>query len=298
MRLAVLLLVLCTALAILTETEADEIRRSGVAWKVGIHDDFVEKSDFELARMVMRHSPVRMSSDSVVEPVPLLDGVPESFDARDKWGSNCPTVKEIRNQAHCGSCWAFGAAESASDRYCIATGQSVKLSPQWLVSCDKTTFGCNGGAIDAAWQYMVATGIPPEACLPYTSSRGEVRECPARCRDGTVPPMVRPKGYTRLPNDQNAIMNEIYTNGPVEATYWVYRDFYYYTGGVYTHKTGAEVGTHAIKIVGWGVDAGVPYWTVANSWGSSWSPATGGFFNIKRGTNECAIEETVIAGLF
>ena len=30
--------------------------------------------------------------------------VPDSFDARDQW-TNCPTLKEIRDQGNCGSCW-------------------------------------------------------------------------------------------------------------------------------------------------------------------------------------------------
>lgn len=30
--------------------------------------------------------------------------LPESFDAREQW-PNCPTIKEIRDQGSCGSCW-------------------------------------------------------------------------------------------------------------------------------------------------------------------------------------------------
>lgn len=40
----------------------------------------------------------------------------------------------------------------------------------------------------------------------------------------------------------------------------VYEDFEAYTSGVYQHKTGKNLGGHAIKMVGWGVDNGVPYW--------------------------------------
>jgi hypothetical protein len=52
----------------------------------------------------------------------------------------------------------------------------------------------------------------------------------------------------------------------------------------------------AVKLVGWGVDAlSVDYWVVANSWSRDFG--LGGFFHIKRGTNECGIETTPAAGL-
>jgi len=35
-----------------------------------------------------------------------LDNIelPDEFDARKQW-PNCPTIKEIRDQGSCGSCW-------------------------------------------------------------------------------------------------------------------------------------------------------------------------------------------------
>lgn len=46
---------------------------------------------------------------------------PDTFDARETW-PECGSIKEIRDQANCGSCWAFAAAESMSDRICIKSG--------------------------------------------------------------------------------------------------------------------------------------------------------------------------------
>ena len=52
-------------------------------------------------------------------------------------------------------------------------------------------------------------------------------------------------------------------------------------------------GYHAVTIVGWGQEGATPYWTVHNSWGAGWGEA--GTFRILRGTNECGIEENVVA---
>jgi cathepsin B len=69
-------------------------------------------------------------------------------------------------------------------------------------------------------------------------------------------------GKTAYPVDRKveAIQTEIMTNGPVEGAFIVYADFPTYKSGVYKHTTGGELGGHAIKILGWGVENGTPYW--------------------------------------
>merc|ERR1712087_172421 len=59
----------------------------------------------------------------------------------------------------------------------------------------------------------------------------------------------------------------------------------------YHHVSGDEEGGHAVRIVGWGVDNGVKYWKVANSWNPYWGEK--GYFRIKRGNNEVGIEDEV-----
>jgi len=39
----------------------------------------------------------------------LYDDIPENFDSRDQW-PDCPTLREIRDQGSCGSCWVNNAA--------------------------------------------------------------------------------------------------------------------------------------------------------------------------------------------
>ena len=85
-------------------------------------------------------------------------------------------------------------------------------------------------------------------------------------------------------------MNELYTNGPVEASFLVYEDFLYYKSGnmiisskiskncgeseliegVYQHVTGKYMGSHAVKILGWGTENSTAYWLAANSWNMDW----------------------------
>jgi len=84
------------------------------------------------------------------------------------------------------------------------------------------------------------------------------------------------------------------TNGPVEVLFFVYDDFRTYKSGVYKHTGGGLGGGHAVKMLGWGVENGEPYWLCANSWGYEWGD--GGFFKILRGVNECDIEHEITFG--
>jgi cathepsin B len=91
---------------------------------------------------------------------------------------------------------------------------------------------------------------------------------------------------------ESDIQHLIMTGGPVETAFTVYSDFENYAGGVYQHTTGGQAGGHAVKMVGWGVDNGVKYWKVANSWNPYWGEK--GYFRILRGENHCGIEDEVV----
>ena len=88
-------------------------------------------------------------------------------------------------------------------------------------------------------------------------------------------------------------MNDIYTNGPMETGFDVYNDFFSYSSGIYQHVSGLYAGGHAVKIIGWGNEAGVDYWICANSWGTGWGEQ--GFFRIRMG--ECNIDTGVFSCL-
>jgi len=89
------------------------------------------------------------------------------------------------------------------------------------------------------------------------------------------------------------IQQALMAGGPMEVAFSVFSDFENYGGGIYHHVTGGMAGGHAVKLVGWGVEGGVKYWKIANSWNPYWGED--GYFRIRRGTNECGIEGQAIA---
>jgi len=66
--------------------------------------------------------------------------------------------------------------------------------------------------------------------------------------------------------------------------------------GVYFKSPNATyLGGHSVKCIGWGVERNVSYWLMMNSWNSTWGDK--GYFKIRRGTNECQIEDSSTAGV-
>ncbi|XP_050426631.1 uncharacterized protein LOC126836954 [Adelges cooleyi] len=92
------------------------------------------------------------------------------------------------------------------------------------------------------------------------------------------------------------IQKDVMVYGPVEASFDVYEDFMNYKYGVYARTENATyMGGHSVKLIGWGVEQGVPYWLMVNSWNYEWGDW--GTFKIRRGTNECRIEDSVTGGV-
>ncbi|CAJ0594780.1 unnamed protein product [Cylicocyclus nassatus] len=147
---------------------------------------------------------------------------------------------------------------------------------------------CTGGAYNAM-----------NCCKPYPfpphSLDKQTPICRAQCQFGYNIDYNYDKIYANsayfVAANEDAIRKEIFMNGPVQAGFFAYSDFHYYKNGVYVPQWGKKEGGHAIKIIGWGVENGVKYWLVSNSWNYDWGD--NGLFKIRRGTNECGIEERV-----
>nr|ATU82521.1 venom C1A protease 3 [Lethocerus distinctifemur] len=306
----------------LSDEFIDYINSLQTTWKAG--RNFQKDVKYSYLKGLMGVHPGSASVKLPVKPHEEINAeIPEEFDSRKEW-PDCPTIGEIRDQASCGSCWAFGAVEAMSDRICIhSKGQlNVRLSSQDLLTCCSSCgFGCNGGFPGAAWNYWVNKGIVSGGS--YGSKQGcksySFRPCEHHV-NGTRPPCDEPsdtpdcvkkcqknynvnydqdlhfgkKAYS-VSGNERAIQTEIMTNGPVEGAFSVYSDFVQYKEGVYQHVAGSMLGGHAIRILGWGVENGTPYWLVANSWNTDWGD--NGYFKILRGRDECGIESEISAGL-
>jgi len=279
------------------------------SWEAGYNPRFEGKS-LAHAKKLLGWKPNPANKAKNANKVNTIkSGIPANYDASQAYPS-CASIGTIFDQAECGSCWAFGCVESASDRLCIQGKENIVLSFMDLVCCGPDD-GCEGGDPYDAYGYVVSPGLVTSTCDPYTIPTCPPAQepclnfvptpaCVQTCNNSeqwssSIHQFATSYGVS---SDPNAIMTEIYTNGPVEACFSVYEDFLAYKTGVYQYQSGNFLGGHCIKIIGWGVDSSsnLPYWLCNNSWTTYWGDD--GQFKILRGQDECGIEDQVVAGMY
>eukprot|EP00998_Keelungia_sp_KM082_P007536 NODE_3731_length_858_cov_104.875513_g3708_i0.p2 GENE.NODE_3731_length_858_cov_104.875513_g3708_i0~~NODE_3731_length_858_cov_104.875513_g3708_i0.p2 ORF type:complete len:269 (+),score=56.85 NODE_3731_length_858_cov_104.875513_g3708_i0:35-841(+) len=207
-------------------------------------------------------------------------------------------VSSVKDQLHCGSCWAFASTETIESHVAINTGELMVLSPQQLVSCMPNpnqcggTGGCAGAIAELAFDFVSKNGMATEWTYSYTSGGGDSGTC--KFNKTTTPPVVTVTGFEKLPNNSyDALMTAVATKGPiaisVQANVW--KD---YEGGVFAGCSNySDIDLdHAVQLVGYGTDPkDGDYWLVRNSWNTIWGEA--GYIKLARSaTPKCGTDPT------
>ncbi len=168
-----------------------------------------------------------------------------------------------KDQGQCGCCWAFASVGSMECDVKIWDNNVRSFSEQWLINCDLTCSGCNGGWCPDS-MFTIFGGVY-EADLPFNAASGTSTGTCA----SSYTYHEKPVGYQQIavnPTDAQ-IKQAIYDYGPVWAGVDAGNNFQAYTGGVMNATDGTSI-DHAIVLVGW--DDTQSCWILRNSWGTSW----------------------------
>ncbi|XP_025017119.1 cathepsin L1-like [Tetranychus urticae] len=207
-----------------------------------------------------------------------VNDLPKTIDWREKG-----IVAEIKDQAQCGSCWAFSTTASVEGAWAQAKGKLVALSEQNLMDCsyDEGNNGCHGGLPDNAFDYIIKNGgVDTEASYPYTAT--ESKTCKySKAKEGAVI-----SKYVDIPlRDENALKNAA-AERVVSVGIHAGSSLQNYKSGIYDdffcpgHLTQLN---HGVAVVGYGTN----YWIVRNSWGTTWGEK--GYARFAMGKNLCGI---------
>ncbi|GIL80283.1 hypothetical protein Vretimale_17448 [Volvox reticuliferus] len=271
------------------------------------------------------------AATDMYERVLADDQLPANVDWRGT-GADGPGVKD---QACCGSCWAFAAAGAMQAAWFKTTGQSLSFSEQQLVDCawDYGNSGCGGGDVVPAFRYLLRVGgaAAQEADYPYmgqngfcrvpfipprdrpdattmtsasTNSTSTTSTTPAAASSSSLfgaPPIARFSGFKRVPSrNEKALMEAVALHGPVAVGIDGGRaTFRFYSEGVYHNPhcgQKLEALDHAVLLVGYGTTPeGVDYWLIKNSWSKYWG--MDGYARITRKGNDCGVSTDAVLAL-
>ncbi|XP_018020798.1 cathepsin B [Hyalella azteca] len=283
----------------LSDEFIQKINSMAVSWKAG--RNFPASASREsLKRLLGAKRRDRRDVRLAIKTYPNTSSsdLPENFDGREQW-PDCPSLREIRNQGCCGSCWVFGAVEVMTDRQCILKKTQFRYSAEEPLLCIEFTEDyCSGGFPEDVYHYWIKSGIvsggsfnSTAGCQPYEidpvcppdNSNKQVSDlsCEKSCQKNYFVSFTEDKHFgseSYALDEDKDIMRELFEKGPITVAFEVYEDFFNYKSGVYKHVSGSYAGGHAVKCLGYGVQDVLPYYLCANSWDYDWGD--GGFFKI------------------
>lgn len=284
LRLALILTliaVLATAASTFAQLTSEDIaalqqqgREEGWTFTVGENS----ATKYSLEQLCGAKEPENWQATARFDPMVLKLDIPESFDWRDS-----VDLPPVRDQDGCGSCWAFGSMGPLECNIRILDGIIEDLSEQWLVSCNRSGWGCDGGwfAHDYhQWNTDAcdSTGAVLEADFPYVAW-----DAPCGC-PYTHPYRIESWAFIGSPYSvpgASLIKQAIMEYGPVSVCVAVNNAFHGYNGGIFNGCTGDDI-NHLVALVGWDDNQGTGgVWFLRNSWGPGWGE--GGYMRIPYG---------------
>ncbi|XP_050551730.1 uncharacterized protein LOC118273344 [Spodoptera frugiperda] len=243
----------------------------------GVHG-ITQFMDMDVEEFTAAYTGVRLDFESGCDYAPddYIQGndAPESFDWRDHG-----VVSSVKDQAACGSCYAFSAVGNIEGQYAMKYKEVVDLSPQQIVDCDYENSGCGGGLMSYAFRTIKKVGgIETEADYPYQQSESDscqfdVSKVKAKLSDCVAFNLT----------SQEQLKQLLYKTGPIAIAIQA-TGLQTYTGGIF-HDEDCDKGyiNHGVLLVGYGVEKDQPFWIVKNSWGDKWGEK--GYFRVVRGDN-------------
>ncbi|MEJ5375137.1 MAG: C1 family peptidase [bacterium] len=219
-------------------------------------------------------------------PMPKLS-LPSRFDWREH-----AALPPVKNQANCGSCWAFATVGVLESLLKIRMDLLEDISEQYLVSCNIHGWSCSGGWFAHDYhEDLTPPGEPTAGAVLETNFPYAARNLPCGAPHAHAYRLAEWRyvgAWWNVPTVEE-IKQAIYTHGPVAAAVAVGPAFQAYRDGVFDKDESSVGVNHAIVLVGWddqyywnGSTHGV--WILRNSWGSGWGK--GGYMLIKYNTSQ------------
>ena len=232
-------------------------------WDMG-HNKFSDRFPFELGHLRgYRPNPDVRRNHTVLYEYDPTDELPVAVD----WRAN-GWVTNVKDEGECGSCWTFSATGTMEGQHANVSKNLVSLSEQELVDCVTNCYGCDGGEMNLAMEYVVANGgDDTESSYPYTATDGTCNFNKSNVGATFSKVVNLEKG------DCQGLLHAVATVGPVSIAVNADAMMNYQTGimNVTNDECDPNSLDHGVLVVGYGqTTAGNKFWIVKNSWGTEW----------------------------
>ncbi|NXC73587.1 CATL1 protein, partial [Anhinga anhinga] len=243
-------------------------------------------TDEEFNQLLNGFTPAQQEEPAQLFQASAAQNTPAEVDWRAKG-----YVTPVKNQGHCGSCWAFSATGALEGLVFNWTGKLVVLSEQNLIDCSRKlgNNGCHGGFMTRAFQYVHDNGgLNSEHVYPYvatdtSSCRYNPQDRAANC--STI--------WLVAQGNEAALEQAVAAAGPVSVAVDASSfHFHFYKSGIFSSMFCSQRVNHGMLAVGYGTSQeqgrNVSYWILKNSWSEVWGEQ--GYVRLLKGANnQCGV---------
>jgi C1A family cysteine protease len=218
--------------------------------------------------------------------------LPRTFDWRDRGG----VPARVKDQAFCGSCYAFSVAASIESAYLLKNrnSSSINVSEQFLLDCgwSSGSSSCSGGNQQELGPLILQRF---NGFIPMNSDYGQYMSTYSYCKNTTGMTGISIDAWVNLParSSIQLIKKSLVNNGMLSVSINAVDEILSYREGIVAtdacKATRSRDLNHAVNLVGYGTDeqTGTEYWILRNSWSDNWGEK--GFFKVEMGDRDCGI---------
>ena len=190
----------------------------------------------------------------------------------------------VKNQLHCGSCWAFATTNSIETIMNFHNYTYTRLSEQELVDFSEENDGCSGGLMHLAYDYIIdKQGLVSNQDYPYII--GSPNKDKVNISSLTRVPGSHIKDYEFIIPRSIQDIKESLQQGPItialDASSFLFR--FYKQGIIDLPGNFSRDINHAVLLTGYEQDENGTHWIIQNSWGKSWGEQGFARIRVKNG---------------